>query len=362
MGVYFFTGFPGFITSRLIRDLLRKNEKVEKLYLLVLPEQLSLAKTMLERILVKKKGIRCSILPGDITKPDLGLDSTVQNELRKSVQYVFHLAAIYDLAVPEELAWQVNVEGTRNVNEWVQKLDRLTRYVYFSTAYVSGTREGRIYEHELDLGQSFKNHYERTKFEAELLVQALIPKVPVTIIRPGIVIGDSRTGETNKFDGLYFMLNMFDHLRFFPWIPNLGKGNAIGNFVPVDYITQATLYLAHQEGSVYKTYHLTDPHAYPMREVYAMLMEAYLNRKPFGNLPLPFVKWLLTFSSVRKWLHVEKEGLDYFTFHAIYDSTEAQKDLAGSGIQPPDLKAIIKPITEYYRAHKHEKSKHIPIQ
>ncbi|WP_231563823.1 SDR family oxidoreductase, partial [Anoxybacillus sp. KU2-6(11)] len=81
--------------------------------------------------------------------------------LAQSVTHVFHLAAIYDLAVPEDIARMVNVEGTKQVNEWVSFLPHLQRYVYFSTAYVSGTRQGVIFEHELDKGQSFKNHYEK---------------------------------------------------------------------------------------------------------------------------------------------------------------------------------------------------------
>lgn len=123
--------------------------------------------------------------------------------------------------MPEPLAERVNVHGTNQVNEWVQTLPNLQRYIYFSTAYVSGTREGRIYEEELEMHQTFRNHYERTKYDAEVLVDRLKEMVPTTIIRPGIVKGHSETGETIKFDGLYFMLNMYDKLSFLPAIPYL---------------------------------------------------------------------------------------------------------------------------------------------
>ena len=84
--------------------------------------------------------------------------------------------------------------------------ERLDRLNYVSTAYVAGDRTGVVYEHELDLGQGFKNHYESTKFQAEVWVRSLIDRIPTTIFRPAIVVGDSRTGETQKFDGPYYVL------------------------------------------------------------------------------------------------------------------------------------------------------------
>jgi thioester reductase-like protein len=364
LSVCFFTGFPGFITGRLLRELLTVGHSVNRIYLLVLPEMLGKAERMLSPIREQAgPTLEIILLPGDITRPDLGLDETRRKELSLSVTHVFHLAAVYDLAVPEDVARRVNVVGTHHVNEWVKTLDKLERYVYFSTAYVSGTREGRIFEHELDMGQSFKNHYESTKFEAEVLVQKLIPDWPVTVIRPGIVKGDSATGETIKFDGPYFMLNFFDRLRFLPFIPHLGKDiGAVGNFVPVDYIAKATLHFAFRPESAGKTYHLTDPSAYSMHETYAMLMEAYLGKKPVGRIPLPLVKATLSSSAVRRWLRVEKEAIDYFTFRAIYDSTQAQKDLEGSGIRLPDFRETVGPMVEFYRKHKNDVDKHLVIR
>jgi nucleoside-diphosphate-sugar epimerase len=289
------------------------------------------------------------------------LSEPVRQSLAREISHVFHLAAVYDLAVPETIAWKVNVNGTRHVTDWVRTLPHLKRYVYYSTAYVSGTREGRIYEHELEMNQSFKNHYERTKFEAEVLVQKWKGELPLTVIRPGIVKGNSHTGETIKFDGLYFMLRFFDRLRFLPIIPYPSNRGAIGNFVPVDYVTKATVYLAHSDKGVGKTYHLTDPHAYTMNEVYAMLMEEYLGRKPKGTVPLSWMKAALSVPAVRKWLKVEKEALDYFDLVAVYDTTEAERDLADSSIRLPDFRETVKPLVEFYRLHREDPDKMIPV-
>lgn len=242
---YFFTGFPGFISNQLIREVLRSNNGEGKVYVLVLP-------SMVEEANAEKRAImndfsleeeRFEVIEGDITAVGLAIQSEKDDYLTESVTHVFHLAAIYDLAVPRELAFRVNVDGTRNVNEWVKSLKNIQRYTYFSTAYVGGKREGMLYESELIKPPAFKNFYEETKYEAEVLVHALKAEVPVTIIRPGIVKGHSKTGETIKFDGPYFIMNFIDRLSFLPFLPRLGKGDSVVNIVPVDYIIEATTYL-----------------------------------------------------------------------------------------------------------------------
>lgn len=362
--VYFFTGFPGFIGSALIRQIIRSGYKVDRCYLLVLPAMLQKAERE-AALIVSEENIppqKLIIVTGDITKPGLALTDEVQTLLRDTITHVFHLAAIYDLAVPKDIAYAVNVQGTDLVNQWLKTLTRLQRYIYFSTAYVSGTREGRILESELEMNQSFKNHYEQTKYEAEVLVKQQMPQIPTTIIRPGIVKGHSKTGETIKFDGPYFLLNFFDRLRSLPFLPFLGEGTVQGNFVPVDYIIEATTYLGHAEIGIGKTYHLTDPAPYQVQEVYAMLCEAMTGRKPKGRIPLSWAKAALSIPQVRKWLGVEQEAMDYFTCQSIYDNSQAVRDLQDSGIRCPDFSEGVPSMVAYFMAHKHDKSKQLLIR
>src|SRR5699024_2780395 len=204
---------------------------------------------------------------------------------------------------------------------------QLERYIYFSTAYVAGKREGTIYETDLVHHEAFKNFYEETKYLAELSVESLKNELPITIIRPGIVKGHSVTGKTIKFDGLYFFLNFFDKLKYSPIIPMVGQKSVEGNFVPSDYVIKATSFLAIHDVGINKTYHLTDPSPYQMPEIYTMLLKEYLNRKPLFFISISLTKQLLNYPRVRKWLKVEKEAIDYFTYDARYDTTLAQKDL-----------------------------------
>lgn len=278
------------------------------------------------------------LIPGDITKENLGMDARIQPILQQSVTHVFHLAAIYDLAVPIEIAYRVNIEGTKNVNNWVRSLENLERYIYFSTAYVAGKREGTLYEHELIRPHAFKKHYEETKYEAEVFVDELKKEILLTIIRPGIVKGHSKTGKTTKFDGPYFIFNMIDRLRFLPFFPKISNSNALVNLVPIDFIVNAVIYLSHAKVGEGKTYHLTDPNPYRVEDIYGMIVKEMLGKKLVGRLPLSLLRFSLAFSFIRKFLKVEKEVLDYFTWMGHFDCSEAQKDLQEAGISCPNLK------------------------
>src|SRR5262249_28751133 len=147
---------------------------------------------------------RIRLVTGDITAPGLGLGTSVARAFARRLTGCFHLAAVYDLAVAKDVGTRINVEGTRNVLDFLGGASRLERLDYVSTAYVSGTAVGTYRETDLDVGQSFKNHYEETKFLAEVAVTE--SGLPAAIYRPAIVVGDSRTGETAKFDGPYFAL------------------------------------------------------------------------------------------------------------------------------------------------------------
>jgi thioester reductase-like protein len=206
-----FTGFPGFIGMRLLPRILEL-QPGWRVQCLVQEKFLEAARTAvatLEAGHPQARG-RVGLVTGDITVQGLGIEAKRAKELRQSLVQAWHLAAVYDLAVARDVGRRVNVEGTKNVLEFVGRAKRFERLQYVSTAYVSGTARGTFRETDLDVGQGFKNHYEETKFQAE--VEVARSKTPSTIYRPGVVVGDSRTGETAKFDGPYFALRMMEKL------------------------------------------------------------------------------------------------------------------------------------------------------
>src|SRR5919106_2440711 len=289
-GQVLLTGYPGFIGRRLADRLAEGGARVTAL---VEPRMAAAAREV--------SGGRVQIVEGDISRRRLGLSDEDWERLVAEVRHVFHLAAVYDLSVPLELAQRVNVDGTGNVLDLCLACERLERLNYVSTAYVAGTRRGVVYEHELALGQEFKNHYESTKFQAEVWVRQELDRVPTTIYRPAIVVGDSRTGETQKFDGPYFMLRVIALCeRLGAPIPQFGRSNAPFNVVPVDFVLDAMLAGASEPAAVGQTFHLVDPEPVTAVELLGILSEAYAGRGPSYRLAPRLVATALRVPAVRK--------------------------------------------------------------
>ncbi|QCR31614.1 SDR family oxidoreductase [Lysinibacillus sp. SGAir0095] len=361
MGIHFFTGFPGFITSQLIRNVF-KNEITNDIAVLVLQSELKKAQKEVTDILKEYPGREIKIIEGDITLENLGIAKEFLTKLKPDIEVFWHLAAIYDLAVPKEVAWTVNVHGTSMVNDFVLTLPNLKRYMYFSTAYVAGTREGNLLETELIRPLKFKNFYEETKFEAELLVEKLKSQVAITIIRPGIVRGSSETGETIKFDGPYFFLNMIDKLKALPFIPYIGKSNSTINVVPVDYIIEASTFLCTQPSAEGKTLHLTDPHPHPVQEVYRTMVKEMTGNYPKGRFPFSIARIGLQIPAIRKMLGVEIETMDYLMWNASFDCTQAQEILRKGDVRCPDFLSTMPSMIQFYKENKANKIFHIQIK
>src|ERR1700694_1982124 len=154
----FITGFPGFIATRLVKRLAAEDARF---ILLVHPVFLATAAEELAQIVSETgaDGNHFWIVEGDITKRDLGLSVSALERARRETTTIFHLAAIYDLAVACDVASHVNVEGTLNVNLFAKSIENLRRYHYVSTCYVAGRREGVILESELHHDTGFRNHY-----------------------------------------------------------------------------------------------------------------------------------------------------------------------------------------------------------
>jgi len=157
---------------------------------------------------------------------------------------VIHSAATVRFDQPLDEARRINVEGTRNILDFASeahRAGRLRSLAYVGTAYVAGDRSGLVRETELQAGQGFRNTYERTKFEAETMVRAQLESIPGVILRPSIIVGDSRTGVTSSFKTLYWPLKIYAR-RLWRTVP--GFPDAVVDVVPVDFVAEAVARLA----------------------------------------------------------------------------------------------------------------------
>jgi thioester reductase-like protein len=347
------TGFPGFIGGRLVEALLGDAPE-SHVVALVEPRMADKARDLAERL----DGGRIEVLPGDITKRHLGLADADYERLAAELTAVYHLAAVYDLAVPLEIATRVNVDGTGNVLALCEACERLERLHYVSTAYVAGVRKGHVYEHELALGQRFKNHYESTKFQAEVWVREAMDKVPTTIYRPAIVVGDSRTGETPKFDGPYYMLRVISRaVRWRQPIPRFGRAEAPFNVVPVDFIIDAMTTADDAPELVGSTLHLVDPEPVSAAQVFDLLALEYAGRTSAYRLPPRLVAAALRLPAVRRLFSgAPPQSIRYLNHPVYFDTRAARELLEPRGVRCPRLEEYVGPLVKFFREHEDDPS------
>jgi thioester reductase-like protein len=346
------TGFPGFIGARLIPRLLEGDPEAT-VVALVEPRMVEKAHAMAADLGL---GGRLRVQPGDIAKPRLGLDAAAHGRLTAETVAVHHLAAVYDLAVPLAIAERVNVEGTQNVIDFCRACSRLERHHYISTAYVAGLRGGTVLESDLAAGQAFKNHYESTKFAAEVLVRAAMAEVPTTVYRPAIVVGDSQTGVTQKFDGPYYLLRTIAAAtgRHAP-IVQPGRMAAPFNVVPVDFVIDAIVTGAADPDFAGETLHLVDPEPISAAELYALLCREYAGRAPALRLPWGLVDQSLRSGTVRRLLGgTPRQSLAYLNHQVGYDTRRATELLARHGVRCPPAAAYVPTMVRFFREHEHD--------
>ncbi len=349
--VYLFTGFPGFIGARLIPRLLELVPQ-SRFRLLVQPKFEATARNgvaAIEQGHASAQG-RLSLVLGDITQERLGMPAPQARALQQELTGAFHLAAVYDLAVQRDVGLRINVLGTRNVVEFLAGAKGFDRLHYVSTAYVSGTAVGVYRETDLDVGQGFKNFYEETKFLAEkLVVDSGLPQVTY---RPGIVVGDSRSGETAKFDGPYFVLSAMEKMPSPGVFMKIGMGRNGVSLVPVDFVVEALAQLSASAPPAGRTYHLTDPEPVAAAEIAALMAKAIGKSFVYTPLPLAAAKLLFRPRVVQRFFGMPAQSLDYFDHPCRYDASQASADLRALGVVCPRFPDYVARLVAFYLEQK----------
>ena len=352
MAVLFLTGFPGFLGSTLLPGLLA-DRPLDRALCLVQPRWAPLATRAVERLALTMPHTRgrLELVEGDIVAPDLAVPGGMWTS---EVAEVFHLAAAYDLAVPRETAERVNVGGTRHVLQYCERFPHLRAVHYVSTCFVSGRYDGVYREPDLDVGQTFNNHYEESKAMAEREVRrALAGGLPTVIYRPAVVVGDSRTGETQKYDGPYAILRLLLRQPGTALLPVPGRPEVTTfNVVPSDFVARAVAYLSARPASVGPTYHLADPAPYTIDRLLTLMGSA--TRRKVLRVPVPYRaarRALDRWRWLRGAMGVSPQALDYFVHPTRYDTTNASRDLAPARITVPRFDEYLHTLVEFMRTH-----------
>lgn len=358
---YFVTGATGFIGRHLLERLV---ERKGTIHCLVRKESLPKLDELRERLGVDDE--RLVAVVGDLSKPGLGVTPAMRRALAGKVKHFFHLAALYDLAADEESQVLANVEGTRHALELADAL-KAGCFHHVSSIAAAGLYPGVFREDMFDEAEELDHPYFRTKHDSEGLVRKQYPRA-YRIYRPGIVIGDSRTGVIDKIDGPYYFFRLIKKMReaLPPWMPTIGLEGGRINLVPVDWVAAALDHIAHKPSLDGHTFHLTDPAPRRIGEVlnlfaragHAPQMTMRLDARMFGFIPDSVRAAIGSLPPVRRVANVLLRDLGipasvmkFINYPTRFDARETERALKGSKIRLPKLDDYAWRLWDYWERH-----------
>ncbi len=341
------TGFPAFTARRIALGALEQDGSAH-VFLLVRAKFRAAAEALVAALSPEQRE-RIELVEGDVCNMDLGLSGEDHRRIAERITTIHHLAAVYYLGTHEREAERVNVEGTREVLGFARECAHLRALVHYSTVGVAGGRKGVVLEDDLDCGQSFRNHYEETKFRAEKLVREAMRHLPCVVLRLGTVVGDSRTGEIDKFDGPYSLIVLIAESRVDLPLPLPGRGNAPLYLAPIDWVVAAALQIAGDPRAIGRTFHLVDPCPLPARKIYALVAEHANRRPPRTTLPMGLARALLRAPGLERVTRAPLALLDALDHLVLYNCRGTLELLAGTGLACPAPETYLETLVRYVR-------------
>ncbi len=356
---YFVTGATGFIGKRLVKKLLERKGSVVH----VLIRKDSEGKVKALREFCAASAARLVPVFGDLTGKKLGVSADAVKQLKGKVDHVYHLAAIYDLGADATSQIEVNVDGTRNTIEFAKAIDA-GHFHHVSSIAAAGLYEGVFREDMFSEAENYEHPYFMTKHESEKIVRQEC-KVPWSVYRPAMVVGDSNTGEMDKIDGPYYFFKLIQRMRQLlpPWMPSVGLEGGRINIVPVDFVVDALTVISHQNDIAKKCYHLVDPEGYRVGDVldifskaaHAPKMNLFINAALLGFIPRSVTKGLMALAPVRrvrnaimKDLGLPEDMLTFVNYPTRFDCRDTLAALKGTGVTCPNLKDYAWRLWDYW--------------
>ncbi|MFH1531449.1 MAG: SDR family oxidoreductase [Pseudomonadota bacterium] len=341
----FITGYPSLVVGRLVRNLVAAGVETHVL----------VKDDFEDRARADFEGLSPDLLhlyAGDVVNMDLGLSGAEARVVMDKVRTIFHLAGVYHLGVSERGMMLVNLEGTRNALAFARRCKRLERLVHMSTAFVAGTREGVIMEDELDEGQTFRTKYEESKFLAEKLVLRAGEDIPITIARPSLIVGDSRTGEIDTLEGPHFFMYVLVNLPMNVQLPLPGHGRHPLNLIPIDFLVEVLPVIAADPDAAGLTFHLTDPNPVSARKVFEMVAELAHRKPPRGVLPPSLAAALARMPGLKSSWRSPALLVDIFQRLVLFNARNTTRILTPHGIACAAFPEYAARLVKYMQEHK----------
>jgi NAD(P)-dependent dehydrogenase (short-subunit alcohol dehydrogenase family) len=241
------------------------------------------------------------------------------------------------------------------------------RFHHMSSIAAAGLYDGVFREDMFDEAENLDHPYFASKHDAEKIIRDEC-RLPWQIYRPGLVVGDSRTGEMDKIDGPYYFFKMIQKMRktIPSWMPGIGIEGGRINLVPVDFVVAAIDHLAHLDGQDGRCFHLTDPNPDRVGDVlnifaraaHAPVFSARINAALFNLIPPGLLTGLTALTPVRRMrkailkdFGLPDDILRFINYPTRFDSREAERLLQPAGISVPRLTDYAWRLWDYWERH-----------
>ena len=367
MSVYFLTGGTGVVGSAIAQQLLA--ERSGRITLLIRANSDGDLVARRDELLASWDLLtgaaeRVSVVRGDTSLPRFGLDPAAFRRLASGCTHIIHCAAIVRMNLPLEEARRSAVEAARSVVALAREgPGSLEKVEFLSTVGVGGRRDGPLPEHWINEPREFHNTYEHAKAEAEdYLRSELEAAFPITVHRPSMVIGDSRTGRIARFQVFYHLAEFLTGRRTRGVSPSLGRTKL--DLVPVDYVARAVVWSSQQASTAGRILHLCagPAGAIPLIKLRASVRGRFaaagIRLPPTITVPAPLLRSALPVLSLvvprqaRRALETLPVFLDYLAEDQSFQNTDTSALLDAVGIRLPPVADYLDRVLDYYLDHR----------
>ena len=339
------TGFPSFLARKLAAHILEQEPRT--LVYAVVRSKFARDAEQTVSAWPKAQRDRFVMIEGDAAAMDLGLSGAEFRALAGEVDRIHHAAQMTYLGVDRRTAVDLNVGGTGEIIELAKASPALKCLTLHSTTEVSGDRTGMVYEDELEGHQRFATFIAETRARAEKLARAAMPSVPIAVVRPGTIVGDSKSGEIDRFDGPYLLILLILTTPAEIAVPLPARGDAPLNIVPIDFVVRASHAIGKDPRSPGRTFHLVDPAAVSARHAFDLIAGAAGRPPPRGFIPTNLTKALLRTPGLERFAKSPRAFIERLATPVRFDARNADEILGSARIACPPFQSYVAKIVEY---------------
>ncbi|MBW2528356.1 MAG: SDR family oxidoreductase [Deltaproteobacteria bacterium] len=348
--VVLLTGFPALQARKLLWHLL-DSEPRTLVHAIVLEDLMAQA----ERCLADRPAdqrARVKLRAGDAAAMDMGLGGREYLDLAAELDRIHHVAHVNYVGVDPRAAEYANVRGAVEAVEIGRNAPHLSCLIHHSTASVAGDRRGVVHESELDEGQRFHSIIQETRMKGEKVMRRAMDELPIAVVRPTTMVGDSGTGEADHFDGPYLLVMLILGLPKDMAVPLPRPADTPLNIVPVDFVVRAAHYIGRHPDAPGRTFHLASCEQLTAEQLFELVAQAGGRRTAKGyNIPTQVARALLSTPGVDKLLHKPLEFVQQLASPVEYDTRNADRMLRDAQIECPPLPSYVDTLVARVQEH-----------